>query len=245
MKWQLLSNIFICIYLLSIYYYNRNPGKKKSTSIPIERDDILPEISQPRNFIISNESINTTQHNATTTQDLTTSGMANKSNLSQVKLHMEDANSPEKLTHEIGGIELRRQAGENHPIEDIFSEEHKLKRDQFCFSLKNCLLQGNLFTNTILRTNVTFPRVTRCIMLFLNIYFQMFWCAVFIAGETDPLDRPEDDRYVSQMVTDQLWIPFTSPIFTMILLYLFGGLFKVSDNRVLRMKSFKKYQALL
>jgi len=148
-----------------------------------------------------------------------------------------DVTSPKHITR---GKRYKRYA----QVGDIFTDEHKRKREQEEFRFIRLLLQSNPFINLIMRTNTTFHRTTRCIMLFLNIYLQMFWSAVFIAGTHSPLMEPEDFRGVTEMVGENMWIPCCTPIFSIIILYFFALLFKVSDNRVLDSRTFSQYNKL-
>lgn len=161
--------------------------------------------------------------------------------------------SPDKIFKNTNVKGLRKKgtvAGPYNPdilagTEDIFSEEHIQKREEYIYSFTNLYLQGNMFTNLFMRTSTTYLRTTRCIMLFLSIYLNMFWSAAFLVSTQSPLDRPDDFKHVTDMVAEQMWLPFAAPSFSFILLYLFAVLFKVSDSRVLETKTFNQYKRLL
>jgi hypothetical protein len=115
--------------------------------------------------------------------------------------------------NEIKSPKQKNQRKKHTRIENIFTDEYKKKREREEFKFLNLLLQGNPFINLI-RTNTTFHRTACCIMLFLNIYLQMFWSAVFIAGGYSPLIQPEDFRKVTEMVGENMWIPCCTLIFS-------------------------------
>lgn len=73
----------------------------------------------------------------------------------------------------------------------------------------------------------------------------MFWNAVLISGHRDPLDRPEEVRKVSQMVSEESWVCFAAPLFTTVIIFLYAGLFKVSDERIAKSKSLSEYKKLM
>ncbi len=175
-----------------------------------------------------------------TTQALTTQEPASLALRTNVAMQEDD---PEGFAN-VRPVDIRNKVKVDERVEDVFSIEHIEKREEYQYSLGNLILQGNLFTNFFMRTNTTLLRTTRCITLFVSIYLQMFWSAAFIAATNSVLDHPDDFARVMQMIGNMMWIPFASPCFTMILLYLFAALFKVSDNRVLQTKTFDQYRRL-
>jgi hypothetical protein len=73
----------------------------------------------------------------------------------------------------------------------------------------------------------------------------MFWNAVLVSGHRNPLDRPEEDHNVQAMVAEELWVPFTAPFFTTVIVFLYAGLFKVSDHRIINSKTVQQYKKLV
>ncbi len=144
----------------------------------------------------------------------------------------------------VRAVDIRNKEKVDDKMNDIFSPERTEEREREQFTLKNLILQGNLLTNLIMWTNTTLSRTTRCLTLFLNLYLQMFWVATFIAATASPLDHPDDFKRVTDMMWDKAWLPFVAPGFSMILLYLFAALFKVSDDRVLLTRTFDQYRRL-
>lgn len=149
-----------------------------------------------------------------------------------------------KIYNDGHGSEIRRKARTNSPIEDIFTEEHKEKRDEISLTLRNVLIHGNLVGNLIVRTSTTFYRNVRCIMVFEYIYFHMFWAAVLLGTTCDPLGWPEQNKHVYDMVAEKIWIPILTPVFTTFMNYMIPLVYKVDDKRIIDTRTYNQYLKL-
>ena len=217
---------------------------------PIQNPNIvvstLEKVEVEQNTEVTLNKIKDIKHSEmTSTQALTTqypSALAMRTNVGN--LFQAEDEQDEKSFAKVRAVDIRNKEKVDDRGDDIFSPAHIERRERAQYSLINLILQGNLFTNLFLRTSTTLHRTTRCLTLFLNIYLQMFWGAVFIAATQSPLDHPDDFSGVTKMMGDKMWLPFAAPGFSTLLLYLFAALFKVSDDRVLLTRTFEQYKRL-
>ena len=193
----------------------------------------LNESKTPKEIWKPSEPITTAQN---VTQEMTTSGIMKTGNTP-----LEGDGNTSKIYNDAHGSEIRRKARVNTTIEDIFTEEHKEKREEMSLTLKNVLIHGNLVGNLIVRTSTTFYRNVRCIMVFEYIYFHMFWAAVLLGTTCDPLGWPEKYKHVYDMVVEKVWIPILTPVFTTFMNYMIPLVYKVDDKRVLDTRTYNQY----
>ena len=139
----------------------------------------LNETKQHKDNWKPSDPITTTQN---ITQEMTTSVIMRTGNAP-----LDFDGNPNKIYKVSHGNELKRRARVNSQIEDIFTEEHKQKREEYSKSFKNSLINGNVFCNLFSRTSTTFYRNVRCFMAFDYIYFHMFWAACLLGTTCSPL----------------------------------------------------------
>eukprot|EP01022_Parablepharisma_sp_SALTPOND_P032964 TRINITY_DN87968_c2_g1_i1.p1 TRINITY_DN87968_c2_g1~~TRINITY_DN87968_c2_g1_i1.p1 ORF type:complete len:2564 (+),score=195.91 TRINITY_DN87968_c2_g1_i1:1053-8744(+) len=216
---------------------DENLTKKQSMHSAMDQSQTKIELKE------AGDTNNSTQ-NQTTTQELTTSPF-NKHTSSVGRSSLEDS-SPDKLFSSVNADDIRKKdKEENKKTENIFSKDHLERREIESFKFVNLFISSNMILNICTRSNTVFTRPARCFIFFTSIYFAMFWCAILLATSTPILDHPEEIKGVPSLLIDNLWIIFTSPIVSCIVLYLVAGVFKVNEALVQETKTSVKYKHVM
>lgn len=93
------------------------------------------------------------------------------------------------------------------------------------------LFYSNTFSNVIFVTSYLCPRHIRVSMLFTNLIMIWFLVAVFYNNTKDPLIVPNFDKKARGLALKELWISLVCPLVSMLVSYVFWGIFKIHDGR--------------
>jgi hypothetical protein len=66
----------------------------------------------------------------------------------------------------------------------------------------------------------------------MNIILIWFFCAVIYNNTKDPLEIPDLSKAASKYAYNDLWIAAYAPTGTIVLMYIFASLFKITDMRI-------------
>lgn len=94
------------------------------------------------------------------------------------------------------------------------------------------IIRANLPLSLLFITSIHSPRHVRWTLLIAAISLIWFCCAVVYNNTKDPLQIPDFTREAKNVASDDIWISFLAPWGTMILMYIFTGLFKIAEGRI-------------
>ena len=94
-------------------------------------------------------------------------------------------------------------------------------------------------------TSTTFLRTSRCMSWYVLLFYELFWCFVFVVLQYKTLMIPEENQTLSEFSNKNSWVPFVVPIISHILTYLYAALFKVSDQRISKITSIQVYRRVM
>ena len=117
---------------------------------------------------------------------------------------------------------------------DVYTEIKRLEivKEKSMYSLLNMIKYGNPVINLMCVDSILFPRHARWTLLFTNIILIWFFCAVIYNNTKDPLEIPDLNKDASKLAINDLWIAAYAPGGTIIIMYLFAALFKITDQRI-------------
>ena len=105
------------------------------------------------------------------------------------------------------------------------------------------LFYSNTFTNALFVTSYLCPRHIRASMCFTNLVLIWFLVAVFYNNTKDPLVVPNFDRKARSLAINEMWIALVAPLISMMVSYIFWGVFKVPDKRFHQPDSFENVKS--
>jgi len=115
----------------------------------------------------------------------------------------------------------------------LYLKLERKAKERYWYNLKSLIIHGNGFLSLLFINSMLMPRHVRFTMFFTNILLNFFWCAVIIKNSQRELLLPDNTSTApAALATDFLWISIASPFGTTIVMYVFAGLFKVSDSRL-------------
>lgn len=93
------------------------------------------------------------------------------------------------------------------------------------------LFYSNTFVNVIFVTSYLCPRHVRVSMLYANLILLWFLVAVFYNNTKDPLVVPNFESSARNLAMNEIWIALAAPLVSMLISYIFWGVYRVSDKR--------------
>lgn len=144
----------------------------------------------------------------------------------------EDKDRAPKDFNEAYLAKKQRDEDKNNPILKRYRKREAKRNEQRIFQAKQMVIRSNLILSMIFITSIHSPRHVRWTLLIATLTLLWFCTAVIYNNTKDPLEIPDFSREGKNLAGDELWISFVSPFGTMILMYVFTGLFKISEDRI-------------
>ena len=114
------------------------------------------------------------------------------------------------------------------------------------YTFKDIVIRANWFSSLWSVTSITAHRHVRLTLLFLHIYMQFFVTAVMLSFiRTKKVADTEIYRFIGTISVDEFFSSFYYSLIASALMYVYAGMYKISDNRLRLAKDVKNYKEML